>query len=177
MYVAGSTAGNKLYGVMSAPIDAVCQAMVPFAGQNYGAGNYDRIHQGLKRIMQITWTLTAVLILIAWLLGPLMIGIFIDDGDADVIRYGRQFLLFFVCGYGFLSVQLAFCFVLQGCGFAKYTIFSGVLETAGRIMGAVVLTKVLGYTGICLALPLAWIFTSVYLVPVYFRCRRKLKEA
>ena len=93
-----------------------------------------------------------------------------------MIRYGHQFLLFFVCGYGFLSVQLAFCFVLQGCGFAKYTILSGVLETAGRIMGAVVLTKVLGYTGICLALPLAWLFTSVYLVPVYAKCRKKLRN-
>ena len=175
LYVAGSTAGNKLYGVMAAPIDAVCQALVPFAGQNYGAGNHDRIHQGLKRVMQITWSLTAALILIAWLLGPLIIGLFIDDADADVIRYGHQFLLYYVCGYGFMSLQLAFCFVLQGCGFAKYTILSGVLETAGRVMGAVVLAKTLGYTGICLALPLAWIFTSVYLVPVYIRCRRSLR--
>ena len=43
IYVAVSTVGNKLYGVMAAPIDAICQAMVPFSGQNYGARNYDRI--------------------------------------------------------------------------------------------------------------------------------------
>lgn len=135
VYVAGSTAGNKLYGIMAAPVDAVCQAMIPIVGQNYGAGNLRRVDQGLRRVMILAWTLTAFLITIAVFLGKYMIGWFIDPSETEVIRLGHQFLVSFVGGYGFLAVQLAYCFALQG---------------------------------ICLALPLAWIFTSVYLLPVYY---------
>ena len=176
LYVAGSTAGNKLYGVMSAPIDAVCQSVIPFAGQNYGAGNMARIHKGLLRVMAITWSLTILLSLLAWFFGPAMMRLFISPAQEDVIRYGHQFLLFFVMGFGFLSIQLAFCFALQGTGFARYTILSGVLETLGRIAGAVLLTRWIGYTGVCLALPLAWVFTSAYLIPVYIHFRKHWKE-
>ena len=169
----GSTAGNKLYGIMSAPIDALCQAMVPFSGQNYGAGNYERIHKGLKKVMAMTWTVTVVLVIIAWLAGPLIMTLFVDASEVQVIRYGHQFLLYFVMGYGFLSIQMGFCNTLQGTGFAKFTVPSGILECVGRIVGAVVLTRMIGYTGICLALPLAWVFTSIYVVPIYYWCKKK----
>lgn len=168
IYVAGSTAGNKLYGIMAAPIDAVCQTMIPIAGQNYGAGKFKRIDQGLRRIMMITWTAAALLIAFAVFFGKYMIGWFIDPSETEVIQLGHQFLISFVAGYGFLAIQLAYCFALQGIGMAKYTIMSGILETAGRIAGAVFLARWLGYTGICLALPLAWIFTSAYLLPIYY---------
>jgi len=175
VYVAGSTAGNKLYGIMAAPVDAVCQAMIPLSGQNFGAKNYKRINAGLKRVMLITWSMTIVLSVIAWVFGKFMIGWFVDSTqEADVIRYGHQFLVSFVMGYGFLAIQESYCFTLQGIGQAKYTVMSGVLETLGRIAGAVLLTRWFGYTGICLALPLAWIFTSVYVLPIYYVRSRKI---
>jgi putative MATE family efflux protein len=176
IYVAGSMAGNKLYGIMAAPIDAVCQAMIPIAGQNYGAGKLKRIDQGLRRIMVLTWAAAALLIAIAVFLGKYMIGWFIDPSETEVIQLGHQFLIYFVAGYGFLAIQLAYCFALQGIGLAKYTIMSGILETAGRIAGAVFLTGWMGYTGVCLALPLAWIFTSVYLLPVYYLKRGAISD-
>jgi len=77
-------------------------------------------------------------------------------------------------GYGFLAIQESYCFTLQGIGQAKYTVMSGVLETLGRIAGALLLTRWFGYTGICLALPLAWIFTSVYVLPIYYVRSRKI---
>jgi len=175
VYVAGSAAGNKLYGIMAAPVEAICQAMIPLSGQNFGAKNYKRINAGLKKVMLITWGMTIVLSVIAWVFGKSMIGWFIDSTqETDVIRYGHQFLVSFVMGYGFLAIQESYCFTLQGIGQAKYTVMSGVLETLGRIAGAVLLTRWFGYTGICLALPLAWIFTSVYVLPIYYVRSRKI---
>ncbi len=179
IYVAGSTAGNKLYGIMAAPIDSLCQSMIPVSGQNYGAGEYKRIDTGLKRVLQMTWGITLILIVIAYFFGPAMINVFLSPENGiditTIIRYGHQFLLYFVCGYGFLAIQESCCFTLQGIGAAKYTILSGVLETAGRLVGALLITKYFGYTGICLALPLAWVFTSIYVIPVYLTQRRRLE--
>lgn len=174
VYVAGCTAGNKLYGMMAAPVEAVCQAMVPISAQNYGAGKYGRIREGLKTVVVMGWILTVLLILVAYFLGPGMMELFIDGANTAVIAYGHRFLLFYVCGYGFLTIQMSFCYTLQGCGFAEKTVLSGVLETAGRIFGAIILTNIMGYAGICLALPLAWIFTSVYLIPTYYYCRKNM---
>jgi Na+-driven multidrug efflux pump len=175
VYVTGSTAGNKLYGIMAAPVDAVCQSMIPISGQNYGAGNLKRVDNGLRNVMFFTWFTTAVLIVFSVIAGNFMIGWFVDSSETEVIRYGHQFLVSFVAGYGFLAIQQAYCFALQGIGLAKYTIMSGILETAGRIAGAVLLTRWFGYTGVCLALPLAWVFTSVYLLPCYYIKRRNFK--
>lgn len=177
VYVAGCTAGNKLYGIMAAPIEALCQAMVPLSGQNFGAKRFDRIDQGLRTVLLLGWGLTAVLSLFAWLCGPSLIRLFISSAETEVIRYGHRFLLFFVLGYGFLTIQMSICYTLQGCNFAGFTIFSGALETLGRIFGAVVLADLIGYTGIYLALPLAWVFTSAYLIPAYLLCRKKLHNA
>lgn len=174
VYVAGSTAGNKLYGIMAAPIDSVCQAMIPIAGQNYGAGKYDRIDKGLKIVNITGWLLTALLSLLAYFLGPVMMGLFIDAAESDVIAYGHQFLLYYVMGYGFLTIQMSFCFALQGSGNARMTIMSGILETAGRLFGAVVIAGIYGYIGVCLALPLAWVFTSAYIIPAYLVCRKRM---
>ena len=174
VYVAGSTAGNKLYGIMSAPIDSVCQAMIPIAGQNYGAGKHDRIDKGLRLVNIIGWSLTIVLSIFAYFFGPAMMGLFIDTAEAEVITYGHQFLLFYVMGYGFLTIQMSFCFALQGSGKAKLTVASGILETAGRLVGAVVIAGMYGYIGVCLALPLAWVFTSAYIIPAYILCRKRM---
>ena len=174
VYVAGSTAGNKLFGIMSTPVDSVCQAMIPIAGQNYGAGKYERIDKGL-RIVNITgWILTFALAFAAYLFGPAMIGLFIDTAESEVIAYGHQFLLFYVMGYGFLTIQMSFCFALQGSGNAKMTVMSGILETVGRLFGSVVIAGAFGYVGVCLALPFAWVFTSVYIIPAYLLCRKRM---
>ena len=174
VYVAGSTAGNKLYGIMAAPIDSVCQAMIPIAGQNYGAGKYDRIDKGLRMVNIIGWSLTIVLSIAAYFFGPAMMRLFIATSEAEVIKYGHRFLLFYVMGYGFLTIQMSFCFALQGSGNAKMTVMSGILETAGRLVGAVVIAGMYGYIGVCLALPLAWVFTSAYIIPAYILCRKRM---
>jgi putative MATE family efflux protein len=175
VYVAGCTAGNKLYGIMAAPIEAVCQSMIPVAGQNFGAKKYDRIDKGLRTVLIIGWILTCVLGIIAWLLGPAMMRLFVDNAAEEVIAYGHQFMLSYVLGYGFLTIQMGICFALQGSGFAKMTIISGMLETAGRLFGSIVLVNAIGFSGICLALPLAWVFTSVYLILAYMGCRKKIR--
>ena len=104
--------------------------MIPIAGQNNGAEKYDRIDKGLKIVNILGWGLTLALSVIAYFFGPLMMGLFIDTAESDVIAYGHQFLLYYVMGYG--------------------------------------------YIGVCLALPMAWVFTAVYLIPVYLMCRKRM---
>ena len=46
--VAGQTAGEKIRQVFTLPMESVGMGLASYAGQNDGAGRYDRIRQGLR---------------------------------------------------------------------------------------------------------------------------------
>ena len=43
-----------------------------------------------------------------------------------------------------------------------------------RSLAALVLVPPLGFLGVCLGSPLAWILADAFLVPAYFRCKKRL---
>ena len=43
----------------------------------------------------------------------------------------------------------------------------------GRIAAAVFLVPVFGFTGVCVASPIAWILADAFLFPAYFHVRKK----
>ena len=55
-----------------------------------------------------------------------------------------------------------------------FAIIAGVLEMIARSLTALVLVPPLGFLGVCLGSPLAWILADAFLVPAYFRCKKRL---
>ena len=55
-------------------------------------------------------------------------------------------------------------------------ITAGVLEMIARTLAGVVLVPLIGYMGICLANPLAWVFADAFLIPAFFWCRKKIVQ-
>ena len=66
--------------------------------------------------------------------------------------------------------------LLMQMGFSDFAIIAGVLEMIARILAGVILIPALGFTGACLASPLAWIFADAFLIPAYFHCKRTLDK-
>ena len=60
LFIAGYTAANKLYGLLETAASSYGYAMSTYAGQNLGAGRYDRIGKGL-RAANIIGAVTALL--------------------------------------------------------------------------------------------------------------------
>ena len=65
-------------------------------------------------------------------------------------------------------------FTIQGMGFSVFAITSGVLEMIARSLAGLVVVPLIGYTGICLAHPMAWIFADAFLIPAFFYCKKKI---
>ena len=59
-------------------------------------------------------------------------------------------------------------------GFANFAILAGVFEMIARSAAGIVLVPILGYTGVCLGGPLAWILADAFLIPAYFYVKRVL---
>ena len=176
MVVAGVTAAQKINMFISCPIESLGQTMAPYAGQNMGAGKIARIGKGLKSAVLMGWGVSIICFLIAVLFGKQLTLLFVDADETEIIAYSYQFLLFCIGGYCLLTLVNTVRFTIQGMGFSIFAILSGIMEMIARTLAALVVARKLGYIGICLAHPMAWLFADVFLIPAFFWCRKKVAK-
>ena len=172
--VAGVTAAQKINAFISCPVESLGQTMAPYTGQNMGAGKLDRIGKGLKSASLIGFLMSAICFVIAALFGKQLTLLFVDAGETAIIAYSYEFLLFCTGGYCLLTLVNTVRFTIQGMGFSVFAICSGVMEMIARILASTVVAGKVGFIGICLAHPLAWLFADIFLIPAFFWCRKRI---
>ena len=177
--VAGYTAATKVDQLSVLMNNAFGIALSSFVAQNYGAGQYRRISEGVRACLaQIE---LCNVLMCALLLGcrHLVVPLFLDSPTAEVIRYSDGYL-FAVCPfYVVLGLLMVFRTAIQSMGNSRTPFEACVIELVMRILGSVGLAALLApyglsYTGICLSHTLAWLGATALLMPVYFRQMRAL---
>lgn len=174
--VAGVTAAQKINAFISCPVESLGQTMAPYTGQNMGAGKIDRIGKGLRDASLVGFAMSAVCFLIALLTGKQLCLLFLDASETEIIAYAYEFLLFCTGGYCLLTLVNTVRFTIQGIGFSIFAITSGVMEMIARVLASTVIAGKIGFIGICLAHPLAWVFADAFLIPAFFYCKRKIMK-
>ncbi len=174
MTVAGVTAAQRINAFISCPIEAIGATMAPYSGQNMGAGKLDRVGKGLRDASLLGFVISAVLFVFVLLTGKQLSLLFLDTADVQVVAYSYRFLVFTAAGYCLLVLVNTVRFTIQGMGFSVFAITSGVLEMIARSLAGLVVVPLIGYTGICLAHPMAWIFADAFLIPAFFYCKKKI---
>jgi len=178
--VTAYAAASKIDNLSSQSFVAIGTAMANYTGQNYGAGDWDRIKKGVRVGMIYTLAGMAIgFLLCVALYSPLM-DLFLNTdlgGEValhydDTIAYGRQYLLFQSCCYLFLGTIFVYRNALQGMGKSAVTMLAGVTELAGRALTAFVFVRIWGFDGFCVSNPIAWLFADVFLLITYFVCMR-----
>lgn len=177
--VAGYTAATKVDQLSVLMNNAFGIALSSFVAQNYGAGQYRRISEGVRACL-VQIELCNVL-MCALLLGSrhLVVPLFLDSPTAEVIRYSDGYL-FAVCPfYVVLGLLMVFRTAIQSMGNSRTPFEACVIELVMRILGSVGLAALLApyglsYTGICLSHTLAWLGATALLMPVYFRQMKAL---
>ena len=101
--------------------------------------------------------------------------LFVDSSEIEIIANVQTFLIFNTAAYSLLALVNIIRFLIQGMGFSKFAILAGVLEMIARSLVAVTLVSPLGYLGVCLGNPMAWVFADIFLIPAYAYCIRKLR--
>ena len=177
--VAGYTAATKVDQLSVLMNNAFGIALSSFVAQNYGAGQYRRISEGVRACL-VQIELCNVL-MCALLLGcrHLVVPLFLDSPTAEVIRYSAGYL-FAVCPfYVVLGLLMVFRTAIQSMGNSRTPFEACVIELVMRILGSVGLAALLApyglsYTGICLSHTLAWLGATALLSPVYCRHMKAL---
>lgn len=168
-YVAAYAACMKVCGLFEQPGITLGLALLTFTGQNYGAGKYDRIKQGVRAgvVLSVLVNLpfAALEIFCPKLLASLMLN------DATVISYTCIFLP--VTGVALFALGWLFVFrnACQGMGKTVLPMVSGIVEVAMRVMVVLLLAPRLAFRGVAFAEISAWVGAGVMLMITYFFIR------
>ena len=174
MAVAAVTAGSKIRLFFDTPYDALGGTMATFAGQNVGAGKLERVREGVLKAMMLGFIYSAVGIVLMILLGDLLCGFFVDEGQTEIIAMAKYFLIADASFGFFLTCVNVYRFAMQGMGYSGFAILAGFMEMIGRSAVAFILVPVFGFKAACFASPVAWIFADLFLIPACFKCISKL---
>lgn len=176
LYVAGFTATNKLYGLFELAAVSLGYATSSFVGQNLGAGEYQRIKDGVKISAQLSVVIALAVGAVLLIFGHEILGIFISPTEKqaeEVLKIAYNYLA--VMGATLIILYLLHIYrsALQGMGDTVIPMFSGIAEMITRISIAFFLPFVMGKEGIYFAETGAWLGAMILLIVAY---QKKIKK-
>ncbi len=176
--VAGYTAASKVQGLITQGNFSIGQTMATYVGQNYGAGEYERIRKGVKSaVISITVYAVAAAFLVVVALRP-MIALFFSSGtDIDAMMpYARMYIV--CCALFYIPLGYIFVFrnAMQGCGYGLLPMLGGVMELACRLALAIASMYTMNYLMASLCDPIAWLGAGIFTAVTYCYVIRRVKE-
>lgn len=168
VYVSALAAGQKINNFAMCPFEALGASISTFISQNLGAGNKNRIYEGLKvgTFIALIYSIIAgmVLVFCGYNLGKL----FVSSSEIEVLTFTAKYLKYVGICYALLGLLYVYRMSTQGIGESRLAIQAGVLEMIARTGASLLIVSKLGYTGICIEDPLAWVFADLYIIPICF---------
>lgn len=174
--VAAVTAAGRISGFLACPFDAMGSTMATYGGQNVGAGRLDRIGTGLKSCVMLGAGYSIIALFVSVFFGRTLATLFLDVSEAAIIDNVRFYLIMSTAFYFALALVNIIRFLIQGMGFPTFAILAGVFEMLARAIAGFALVPVMGFTGVTLGNPIAWIFADAFLIPAYFHVKKVLGD-
>lgn len=176
--IAGFTAASKAEQLSTQFFLALGSAMATYSAQNFGAGRIDRVRTGAKAGTVITLAFSVIGALTLLFLGRPLSMLFVDAPTPEILDSSQTYLTTIAWFYPALSLIFVFRNLLQGIGKGFVPLMAGVSELVMRAVVSLILARLIGYIGVCLASPIAWIGAAVPLIFAYlWHCRRTLRLA
>jgi len=174
--VASVAAAGRVQNLVVSPMDAFGVTMATYAGQNYGARRIDRVRTGVREVYLMLLGYSVIALTINIFASPLIVRLFIDAGELNVIRQVRQFLIVNGCAYPLVALIYVFRNTLQGVGFSKVAMLAGAFEMVARTIMSLLIVPRFGFDAVCFANPFAWLMADLILIPLYIINMKKLAK-
>ena len=167
--VAGYTSYVKIDGFLQLPIQSFAMAITTFTGQNIGAHAIDRVKKGLRTTMAMTFGVTTIGVLIIYIFGEQLVGIF--SSDPEVIKYGYLMARIFAAGYLTLPVIQIISGALRGVGLSNIPMYFmvGTFVFLRQIYLAIAVPLTHNIGIVFAGWPVTWVIGMIGLLIYYFR--------
>lgn len=162
--IVAHSAARKVTSLFMMPWGALGTTLATFCGQNLGSGKYSRIKKGMKDTTIFTWGWCILVVLIAYTLSPQLIKLITATKEPEIIETAALYLRVNTLFYFVPTVICLFRNAMQGFGDTKTPVFSSALELLTKVVVAFLLAPAIGYWGIIISEPIAWIIMVIPLV-------------
>ena len=162
--IVAHTAARKVFEIWNLPISVLGSSMATYCGQNYGAGKYSRIREGMKGVLGIGFVWSVIVIIMAHTISPYLIRFIASSDSSEIIYWGRTYL---ELDMSFLPVCVGIVVLrnsMQGFGDYKTPVFSSFIELTGKLVFTFTFVRFFGYWGIIWAEPVIWILMVIPLI-------------
>ena len=173
--VAAFTAAMRIKMFFLCMLESLGIAMATFCGQNYGAGKPERIWTGVKAASLMMIVYVAAVAIILWGFSEKFVLLFVDLSETEIIADAALFLHISVSFFPVLGLLCILRYSIQGAGYTKLAMFSGVSEMIARILVSVVAVPLWGFWAVCFGDPTAWVFADAFLIPAFIYVYRRLR--
>ena len=154
--LAGFGVASRIEMIAFIPIIAVNTTMGPFAGQNFGAGRMDRVHQAVSMSLRFVFLYGLAVAVLLAVLSSWLPSFF--DPNPEVIRAARNYLLIVPCSYAVIGASFTMIATLNALGFPKPSMYLNIIRMIFLYLPlAWLLMKYWGPSGIFAATPLGFV--------------------
>jgi putative MATE family efflux protein len=172
--IAAYTVAARINSLATLPAMNFASALSTFVGQNLGAKKHDRVKRGFIATLKMSSVISVIVSILVVFKGDFIMGIFTND--AEVIRFGSEYLTIVGSFYLVFSAMFATTGVLRGAGATVIPMITTVISLwLIRIPGAYFLSQKIGETGIWWAIPIGWVMGLIMAYAYYLTGKWKNK--
>ena len=159
--MAGYSAAVKMNNLVITSFTTLANGISNYTAQNIGAGQQDRVKEGLKAGLKMVWSLSVPFFALYFFFGEAFIRLFMDAPTDAAVRTGVEFLRILSPFYFVVSAKLAADGVLRGAGLMRAFMIATFTDLILRVVLAILLSRTgLGSTGIWCAWPIGWVVAT-----------------
>jgi Na+-driven multidrug efflux pump len=184
-YVSAQVTGAKIENFIVQVVLSLGSAIAVFASQHYGAKKYERVMEGCKKSVLMSWAWSVISPIIMILLGKLIIRLVAGNVDSAIVDNAYIYTLV-NSGFIFILGPLVILkSILPAVGITKWTMVSGFTEIIGRAgTGLLVMTltslsavgDASGFVIMCFSNPVAWVFGLLTVFIDFIVMRKRFKR-
>ena len=171
--VAAYSIACYIFPIIFMVYNGIIQSAQPIISYNFGAGQFDRVRQTIRRMIAITFTAAFVYVVFAMLRPALFAGLFTTDPELIVIV--EKVLPVYIAGMAIFGLQSGVQSSFLGLGQAKISLFIALLRKVILLIPlALILPHFFGVMGVYYAEPIADVCSVITAVTLFLCNIRKI---
>ena len=172
LYIAVYSIGSQIESISWMTADGFSVAFSAFFGQNFGAKNYERLHNGRREAMKIVNIIGISTSLLLFFFAKNLFTFFIPR-DPEAIIKGIDYLKIVSISQYFMALEIGTTGMLNGLGLTKYPAINAMILNISRIPLAFILMPIFAANGIWIAMSLSSVLKGIFLSLIYLYLRKR----
>lgn len=166
---------SKLNSLFVASVLGISIGAQPIIGFNYGAGNYKRVRETLKKVLMINFTIGVIFNLSYQLFPSFLVGIFGSSDNALYVKFATDSLRIFLMLCALNAFEMTTSIVIQSLGnVKKSTAVTFIRQIILFIPIALILSNKIGLYGALYAGPIADVLCFICVIFIFGSEYKKL---